>query len=425
MSQGSEYTGNTETFKLLYHCGVAIESDYGPLATSSYIYDVNYAMSSYFGFITDGIKWKSSYTSNDWINLLKADIDAGRPIFYQGENSQGTTAHAWVIDGYKTTNEFHCNWGWGGSYNSWFYLTALNPGSSNYTYVQGAILGTRPILDACTGIIGKDYICSSNISYSVPVPGGASVVWNKTGNLTQVGGNTGSTYTVYATNSQSSTGTITANIYNSQNQLFLTRTKSIGTGPHVTINGINSMLKDRTRTYTLNVLSEQPITSFNWSADGGVIPVGSTTSSSFTVKGTGCGYGIVSCSYSNSCGSGNSQLDVEVICETLSMILSPNPTSDFINVNLITSLEENTVENEDNLLDDQVLINNLEKQEKSQYTGEFEIQVWNEYSGLVEKVKDKNKPKFQISLMNKPRGMYYFHLIVDGVVVQKKAIIKI
>ncbi len=262
-------------------------------------------------------------------------------------------------------------------------------------------------------ITGSSQLICGQGTYSIQnLPAGYTVSWTSSPSGIVSHPATGNPITVTKTGNGN---VILTAVINS----FFTVTKNILVGPHTTINGIETMLKGRTRTYTLNDVSGQGITSFSWSAGGGVIPVGSTTSSSFTVKGTGCGSGIVSCTYGNSCGTGNAQLDIEVICETLSMLLSPNPTSDLININLVTAFDQTAVIDDNNLLTEDYTT----KQKNNQYAGEFEIQVWNEYSGLITKIKDKNKPNLQISLKNKPRGIYYFHLIVDGVVVQKKTII--
>jgi hypothetical protein len=226
-------TDPSATAELLYHCGVAIRVNYTDSATSGYSSYVEYAMENNFGFQTSGLKAKSSNDNppGTWINMLKADIDAGRPIYYDGTNTTVTpnTAHAWVIDGYNATDEFHCNWGWGGDDNDWYYLTDLTPGSHNYNSNQHAIIGSEPILDGCGEPSGPDLVCSSDVTYSVTIPGTASVTWSKSTSLDQVGVNTNPTYTVNAATSET-TGFVTATIKNSQGQTFLTRTKNLWVG---------------------------------------------------------------------------------------------------------------------------------------------------------------------------------------------------
>lgn len=113
---GNMTTVPSVTAEFLYHCGVAIQVNYSDSATGGASNNVKLAMENNFGFQTSGLKSKSSYSTSTWINMLKTDIDAGRPIYYDGTNTTVSPyiSHAWVIDGYKTSNEFHCNWGWGG-----------------------------------------------------------------------------------------------------------------------------------------------------------------------------------------------------------------------------------------------------------------------------------------------------------------------
>ena len=56
--------------------------------------------------------------------------------------SSGPTYH--VIDGYDSMNYFHCNWGWGGSSNGYFYLDPVNPESISFIEDQAALLNILP-----------------------------------------------------------------------------------------------------------------------------------------------------------------------------------------------------------------------------------------------------------------------------------------
>ena len=174
------------TAEFLYHCGVAIQVNYTENETGAPSFKVENALENYYGFQTSGLKWKDSNSESTWINMLKADIDAGQPIYYGGTNTTVTpnVGHAWVIDGYKTTNEFHCNWGRGGTDNNWYFLYDLTPGSDNYNSYQHAILGVKPILDTCSGLTGESIICyPDTVQYTVTIPSTASVSWSITGNL--------------------------------------------------------------------------------------------------------------------------------------------------------------------------------------------------------------------------------------------------
>ena len=145
---------------LMYHCGVSVEMDYntsaqggsGAVTNGDYYPTAEYALKTFFGYkSTLKTVSKPSVTTQGWIDTLKNELDEGRPILYSGRNSSGTTGHAFVCDGYNEDGKFHFNWGWESSYDGYFALTALNPGTGGegsgdgvYTYSQRAIIGIEP-----------------------------------------------------------------------------------------------------------------------------------------------------------------------------------------------------------------------------------------------------------------------------------------
>ncbi len=145
-------SSNTAMATLMYHCGVSVKMNYNvaseggstayTLASSNPICAEN-SLKTYFGYSTtlQG-KSKSDYTDSEWISLLKTELNASRPMIYRGTGTGG--GHCFVCDGYDNSDYFHFNWGWGGSYDGYFLLTSLNPGTKSYTSGQGAIIGIRP-----------------------------------------------------------------------------------------------------------------------------------------------------------------------------------------------------------------------------------------------------------------------------------------
>ena len=82
---------------------------------------------------------------DQWEQLIRDELDAGRPIYYAGQSNSG--GHAFVIDGYNRDNLFHLNWGWGGRSDGYFAVSALNPsatGGAGYNSGQEAIMGIQP-----------------------------------------------------------------------------------------------------------------------------------------------------------------------------------------------------------------------------------------------------------------------------------------
>jgi hypothetical protein len=166
-------SGNAEVAKLMYHCGVSVSMNYGPSASSASSGSVASAMRTCFDYTNGLILSKTAYPEANWASLLKSELDAGRPLYYSG---YGTVGHAFVIDGYKNDNYFHVNWGWGGSYDGYFYLSSLNPGSMSFTSGQQAIVGMVPTAEF-TGINFTSAIelgCKTPVSASLA--GGQSVV---------------------------------------------------------------------------------------------------------------------------------------------------------------------------------------------------------------------------------------------------------
>lgn len=150
----------TAVATLMYHCGVAVDMQYDIAENggSGAYTVVNYgntpcaknALVTYFKYknTIQGL-FRQSYSDTNWKNLLKADLDAGRPIMYSGASDEG--GHSFVCDGYNNNDQFHFNWGWSGSYDGFFSLNAMTPGSGgiggggyDFSEDQDAIIGIEP-----------------------------------------------------------------------------------------------------------------------------------------------------------------------------------------------------------------------------------------------------------------------------------------
>ena len=136
---------------LLYHCAVSVEMDFGPTGSGAYVRTAMSAMSEYFSY-SKNLMFKDRYEdAEEWIAVLVDELVAGRPIIYRGNPEDGTSGHAWNIDGYKDINQvdfFHMNFGWSGSNNAFYTLDNINPGSSEFNSGQGALMGISPPVSA-------------------------------------------------------------------------------------------------------------------------------------------------------------------------------------------------------------------------------------------------------------------------------------
>ncbi len=146
-------SNNDAVATLMYQCGVSIDMNYGVSAeggSGAATLDVADALKNYFGYASTvkGIH-RANYTETQWKNLIKSELDAGRPVQYAGTGSGG--GHSFVCDGYDNNGYFHFNWGWGGSSDGYFTVNALNPGTlgtgggtGGFNSNQRLIYGIKP-----------------------------------------------------------------------------------------------------------------------------------------------------------------------------------------------------------------------------------------------------------------------------------------
>ncbi|MGM0406617.1 MAG: C10 family peptidase [Bacteroidota bacterium] len=129
---------------LNYHAGVAVNMNYDPEGSGALSRDVLFALTSYFKYDPSTIEFVTydAETESEYFNKLKTEIDNGRPIYYDGHGESG--GHAWICDGYDDNNKVHINWGWGGSYNGYFLLSDMAPGSYDFTEGNAMIIGIQP-----------------------------------------------------------------------------------------------------------------------------------------------------------------------------------------------------------------------------------------------------------------------------------------
>tara|TARA_B100001173_G_C15951667_1_gene531685 strand:+ start:1 stop:867 length:867 start_codon:yes stop_codon:yes gene_type:complete len=138
----------TDSQLLLYHAGVAVNMDYSYSGSGASVCwegpSAQDALSNNFNFIDEaGCESKINYNDDEWFSLLKNQIDNGWPIVYRGYAENDGGGHAWNIDGYQ--NQYlHCNWGWGGSSNGYFYFNNLNGNGFSFIESQAALINIFP-----------------------------------------------------------------------------------------------------------------------------------------------------------------------------------------------------------------------------------------------------------------------------------------
>lgn len=110
--------------KLMYHCGAAVQMNYGPESAAAVSAT---KLAKYFGYDADLMMDlnRSSFTLDKWMQIIDTELAAGRPVLYSGQASDG--GHQFICDGKDGEGLYHINWGWSGSQNGYFDLSLLNP----------------------------------------------------------------------------------------------------------------------------------------------------------------------------------------------------------------------------------------------------------------------------------------------------------
>lgn len=139
----STTTSSSDLARLIYHCAVSLEMDFGPSYSSASLSDAEEALPAFFKYDSGIIlRKKPEYSDTTWRDMVKAELDAGRPLLYRGE--ENNSGHAFVCDGYDDSGYFHFNWGWGGIDNGYFYLNNLTPSNGDLTEDQEALFNVKP-----------------------------------------------------------------------------------------------------------------------------------------------------------------------------------------------------------------------------------------------------------------------------------------
>jgi hypothetical protein len=153
---------------LMYHCGVALQMNYGNLESSASMYEAYNSLLNYFSYDTTIIvRTMTDYSESKWTQILKEELDNGRPIFYCGGN------HAFICDGYDSDAYFHFNWGWGGYSDGYFPINCLQINETDYNEGNFTITGIRPstnssIVHGSQNNLQWNLVRGGQLTYSTP-----------------------------------------------------------------------------------------------------------------------------------------------------------------------------------------------------------------------------------------------------------------
>lgn len=134
---------------LMYDCGIMSQAEYdietgadAEITIQSLIKYMKYSKNAYMAF-------NHYYNTNTWYEVLRREMNTNGPVFF-GCKWMNDSGHAFILDGYTTTDYFSVNWGWGGNSDGYYLLSALNAHESgsaidmnDYTRHQFACIGMK------------------------------------------------------------------------------------------------------------------------------------------------------------------------------------------------------------------------------------------------------------------------------------------
>lgn len=127
---------------LMLYCGTSVKMEYGPSASGATNFYIIDAFINYFDYDDDTkLEERNDYTNAEWETMVYEELGKGHPLFYAGGN------HAFVVDGHDGNGFVHINWGWNGTSNGHFRLTATYAGErtmGGYSSSQTAVFGAVP-----------------------------------------------------------------------------------------------------------------------------------------------------------------------------------------------------------------------------------------------------------------------------------------
>lgn len=128
------YGENSAVAELIYHCGVGVMTHYSPMVSTAGNAAALTAFQSFFDYPTTSLVQRLETTDENWLLLLKQNLDQHLPVYYSGRSSSG--GHAFVCDGYDEDDMFHFNFGWGGQGNGYFTLDSPMGFSNSQCIIQ-------------------------------------------------------------------------------------------------------------------------------------------------------------------------------------------------------------------------------------------------------------------------------------------------
>ena len=150
-SEYSEEQGSAVAL-LMADLGMATQSEYQAEGTGCIDPDIAYALVHVFNYSPElTVAIRSDYTYEEYIALVRENLNNRQPIVYCGYGQDFSDGHAFVCDGIDENDLLHIDWGWDGAFNGYFDIASMEPNgngiggfSDRYNVGQRAIVNIKP-----------------------------------------------------------------------------------------------------------------------------------------------------------------------------------------------------------------------------------------------------------------------------------------
>lgn len=131
---------------LCQYVSAALEMDYTPYKSAARMAKAAPVLKDYFG-MGDAKRLEARYmTAAKFKAEIIEELKKDHPVVMCGQSDE-SGCHAFICDGYRSKDDlFHFNWGYNGSGDGWFALTALTPDGKDFTSKKNAIVGLTPYI---------------------------------------------------------------------------------------------------------------------------------------------------------------------------------------------------------------------------------------------------------------------------------------
>ena len=141
---------NSAISLLMYHCGVAVDMEYGPNGSGMTNHSAADRLKKHFNFSPKTqYVFRDTITVLNWDSLIITHLDNKIPLYYAGwSDTVYKMGHAFICDAYQVDSNdnyyYHFNFGWEGQSDGYFYTDNLYVGKNDFNLRQELIINAYP-----------------------------------------------------------------------------------------------------------------------------------------------------------------------------------------------------------------------------------------------------------------------------------------